>query len=49
MKTKKGNVDKKTHPLIVLTPTEAIYLVNQSILVTILRVDTGRKENLKTN
>ena len=29
---KKRNVDKKTHPLTVLTLTEAIYLVNQSQL-----------------
>ena len=46
---KKRNVDKKTHPLIVLTRTEAIYLVNQSILATVLRVDIGRKENIKTS
>ena len=39
---KKRIIDKKTHPL-----TEAIYLVNQSILVTVLRVDIGRKENIK--
>ena len=41
---KKGSIDKKTHPLTVLTLTEAIYLVNQSILATILRVDIERKK-----
>ena len=46
---KKRNGDKKIHPLIVLTLTEAIYLVNQSILATVLRVDIGRKENIKTS
>ena len=47
MKRKKESVDKKTHPLTVLTLIEAIYLVNRSILVTVLRVDIGRKENIK--
>ena len=46
-KKRKKNVDKKTHPLTVLTLTEAIYLVTQSILVTVLRVDIRRKENIK--
>ena len=47
MKRKKRNIDKKTHPLIVLTLMEAIYLVNHSNLATVLRVDIGRKEDIK--
>ena len=35
---------KKNHPLIVLTLTEAIYLVNQSILVIVMRADIGKKK-----
>ena len=41
---RKKNAYKKTHPLTVLTLTEAIYLVNQSILVIVMRADIGKKK-----
>ena len=46
-KKERKNVNKKTHPMTVLTLTEAICLVNQSILVTVLRVYIRKKENIK--